>query len=181
MTPIRFHRCEHEQTVGERPVEKQALTLLSSNVNTSPHGKIYGRHFAGDIFKWIFVNEKFCNVIWIRISLRFVPKYQFDNKAALVHVMAWRRIGDKSLPEPVLTQSGTVHWRIYAAPVGRWVNSTAVSNVASTVTTDQVGSVWSKWVLVNIGNLHPVMFKLLWSHNCRTNFDRIVITAEIYR
>ena len=38
----------------------------------------------------------------IRISSKFVPKDQFDNKTALVHVMAWRRIGDKPLPELML-------------------------------------------------------------------------------
>ena len=62
--------------------------------------------FADDIFKHIFkhifLNE---NVkISIRISLKFVPKGPIDNKSALVQVMAWRRTGDKSLPDPMLTQ-----------------------------------------------------------------------------
>ena len=52
-----------------------------------------------DIFKWIFLNE---NVrIPIQISLKFVP---IDNMPALVQVMAWRRTGDKPLPEPMTTQ-----------------------------------------------------------------------------
>ena len=50
-----------------------------------------GRHFADNIFKCIFMNEKFC--ILIRISLKFVPKGLIDNKSALVQVMAWRRTG----------------------------------------------------------------------------------------
>ena len=29
---------------------------------------------------------------------------EIDNKSALVQVMAWRRTGDKPLPEPILTQ-----------------------------------------------------------------------------
>ena len=37
---------------------------------------------ADDIFKFIFVNEKFC--ILIKISLKFVPKGSFDNDLALV-------------------------------------------------------------------------------------------------
>ena len=41
-----------------------------------------GRHFADDIFKCIFVNEKFC--ILIKISLKFVPKVPIDNNTALV-------------------------------------------------------------------------------------------------
>ena len=57
---------------------------------------------ADDIFRCIFVNEKFC--ILIQISLKFVPKGQIDYKSALFQVMAWRRTGDKPLPEPMLTQ-----------------------------------------------------------------------------
>ena len=63
--------------------------------------------FTDDIFKYIFVNEKFC--ILIKISLKFVPKGPIDNKTALVQVMAWRRRGDKPLPEPVLTQFIDAH------------------------------------------------------------------------
>ena len=49
------------------------------------------------------MNEKFG--ILIQISLTFVvTKGQIDNKSALGQVMAWRRIGDKPLPEPMLTQ-----------------------------------------------------------------------------
>ena len=60
-----------------------------------------GRHFADDIFRCIFVNERFC--ISIQISLKFDPRGLIDNKPALVQVMAWRRTGDKPLPESVLT------------------------------------------------------------------------------
>ena len=44
--------------------------------------------------------------IWnsIKISLIFVPKGPIEKKSASVQVMAWHRIGDKPLPEPVLTQ-----------------------------------------------------------------------------
>ena len=41
-----------------------------------------GRHFADDIFRLIFVNEKFCSLI--KISLKFVPKCPIDNNPALV-------------------------------------------------------------------------------------------------
>ena len=46
------------------------------------------------------MNEKFC--ILIKISLKFVPKGPIDNDPALVKIMAWRRIGDKPLSEPML-------------------------------------------------------------------------------
>ena len=57
---------------------------------------------ADDNFKCIFVDEN--ERIPIQISLKFVPRSPIDNKTALVHVMAWRRTGDKQLPEPMLTQ-----------------------------------------------------------------------------
>ena len=69
--------------------------------NSSPPGQ-YGRHFADNIFRCIFMNEKFC--ILIQISLKFVPKGPIDNSPALVQIMAWRRIGDKPLSEPILTR-----------------------------------------------------------------------------
>ena len=59
-----------------------------------------GHHFADGIFKRIFMNE---NVrILIIISLTFVPKGPINNIQALVQIMAWRRLGDKPLSEPML-------------------------------------------------------------------------------
>ena len=71
------------------------------HINSSPPGQ-NGRPFTDDVFKCIFMNEKFC--IWIQISLKFVPKGPIDKKSALDLVMAWHRTGDKPLPEPMLTQ-----------------------------------------------------------------------------
>ena len=53
------------------------------------------------------MNQKFC--ILIRISLKFVPKGQIDNKAVLVQVMAWLRTGGKSLPETMLIQCTDIY------------------------------------------------------------------------
>ena len=39
-----------------------------------------------------------------QFHLSFVPKGSTDNKPELVQVMAWRRTGDKPLPEAMLTQ-----------------------------------------------------------------------------
>ena len=58
--------------------------------------------WADDNFRSIFLNKN--DRISIRISLKFVPRSQIDNKTTLVQVMAWRRTGDKPLPEPNLTQ-----------------------------------------------------------------------------
>ena len=59
-----------------------------------------GRCFADDIFKRIFFNENVC--ISIKISLNCFPKVPINNIAALVQIMAWRRLGDKPLSEPML-------------------------------------------------------------------------------
>ena len=56
---------------------------------------------ADDIFKYISMNGN--DKIPIPLSLKRVPRSQFDNKPALVQVMAWRRTGDKPLPEQMLT------------------------------------------------------------------------------
>ena len=55
---------------------------------------------ADDIFKCIFVNENV--LIAVHISLKFVPKDPIDTIPALVQIMAWRRIGDKLLSEPMM-------------------------------------------------------------------------------
>ena len=58
------------------------------------------RRFADDRFKRIFLNEN--DRISIKISLKFVPKVRINNIPALVHIMAWRRPGDKPLSEPMM-------------------------------------------------------------------------------
>ena len=74
----------------------------TDNLSTSLVHSLFNCHFADDIFKRIFMKEKFC--ILIKISLKCVPKGPFDNKSLLVQVMAWCRPGDKPLSEAMLTQ-----------------------------------------------------------------------------
>ena len=64
-----------------------------------------GRHFADDIFKYIFLNENVS--IAIKISLKFVPKGPINNNLALVQIIAWRRPGDKPLSEPMMVSLPT--------------------------------------------------------------------------
>ena len=70
-----------------------------------------GRHFGRRHFQMLFLewNDR----ILIQISLKFVPMNPIDNKPALVQVMAWRRIGDKPLPEPVMAQFTDAYMRHY--------------------------------------------------------------------
>ena len=58
--------------------------------------------FAEGISRCIFVNETIFSLI--KNSLKFVPKGPIDNNnPASIQIMAWRRIGDKTLSEPMLT------------------------------------------------------------------------------
>ena len=66
---------------------------------------------SDDNFKCIFFNKN--DRIPIRISLKYVPLSPIENKPALVQVIAWRRRGDKWLPEPMLTQFTDIY-----APLG---------------------------------------------------------------
>ena len=60
------------------------------------------RHFADDITRCVFLNETLC--ILIKISPKCVPKGSIDNILPLGYMMAWRRIGDKPLSEPMLAR-----------------------------------------------------------------------------
>ena len=51
--------------------------------------------------------------IQIQISLELVPKSPIDKKPALVQAMAWRRTGDKPLPEPMMTQFTDTYMQHY--------------------------------------------------------------------
>ena len=53
----------------------------SDYINSSPPGQ-NDRHFTDNIFRCIFVNEKF--FILIKASLKFVPKGPNDNNPVLV-------------------------------------------------------------------------------------------------
>ena len=82
---------------------------MPQTLNSSPPGQ-NGHHFVDDIFRCIFVNEKFC--ISIKISLKFVPNSHqpsigLDNGMATNrrHAIIW-------------TNADPIHWRIYAAVGG---------------------------------------------------------------
>ena len=49
--------------------------------------------------------------IQIRVSLKLVPKGPIDDKAVLVQAMAWRRTGDKPLPEPMINKYTDAYMR----------------------------------------------------------------------
>ena len=61
-----------------------------------------GRCIADDILKCVFLNEN----VWISIKIHwiFVPKDLVDNNPALIRILAWHRVVDKPLSEPMLTR-----------------------------------------------------------------------------
>ena len=76
---------------------------------------------ADDISKlWIFLNEN--DRIPTRISPKFVLRSPIHNKLALLQVMAWCRIGDKPLPEPMITQftDAYIHNKLPLLQVMAW-------------------------------------------------------------
>ena len=78
----------------DAPVHSGPLLLKRVLLNTL-RPKHYGRHFADNIFKCIFLKEN----LWIslKISLNFVHRVRINRIPALVQIMAGRRIGDKPL------------------------------------------------------------------------------------
>ena len=94
------------------------LTSATNIINTL-RPRQNGRHFADDIFKYIFLNEN----VWIpiKISLKFVPKGRMNNIPALVQMMAWRRPGDKPLSEPMMVSLPTHTCICVTRPP--WVNA----------------------------------------------------------
>ena len=64
-------------------------------------------HLADDIYKCIFLKEKFC--ILIRRSLKFVPQSPINDKSVLVQPTTWYQTGDKPLPE------SNDDWSIYVS------------------------------------------------------------------
>ena len=64
---------------------------------------------ADEMIKHIFLNEN--NTIYIKISLKSIPKGLIDNKSALIQVRAWRRQGDKPIPEENMSQFTDAYMR----------------------------------------------------------------------
>ena len=87
-------------------------------MNSSAPGQ-NGHCFTKDIFRCIFMNEKFC--VWIKISLKYVPKGLINNNAALVEIMSWCWIDDKPLSETMLKQPSSM--TLICSTRGRWVNT----------------------------------------------------------
>ena len=88
------------------------VTSLNTDINSSTPEQ-NGRHFADDIFKCIFVNEKFRNSV--KSLLNCILEGPIDNNPALDKTMAWHQKGDKPLFETMLNRFTDAYMRhIYA-------------------------------------------------------------------
>ena len=73
------------------------LSYINIGVNTLRPRENY-RHFADDIFKYIFLNKN----AWILLKFSIFLKVPIDNIPSLVKIMVWRRPGDEPLSEPMM-------------------------------------------------------------------------------
>ena len=96
-------------------------------VNSSPPGQ-NGRHFAGNIFRCIFVNEKFC--ILIQISLKFVPKWQY------VSIGLGNGLAPNRRQAITWTNDDLVHWCIYVALGGDELTHCSLGDL------DEISEMW---------------------------------------
>ena len=91
--------CEKGTCAPEEKYKHYSNECIPLKLTHLPPGQ-NGQHFADNIFRCIFVNEKFCNLF--RISLKFVPQGPIDNNQSLIQIMAWRWPGVKPLSEPMM-------------------------------------------------------------------------------
>ena len=111
--------------------------MVDSWLNSYPRGQ-KGRLFADDILRCIFVNEIY-NIL-IKISLKVVSKGPTGNDPALV--LAWLRIGDKPLSEPILTRFTDAYVRHYLEMSKsnlRYINILHFNLKSITLNTKQLG------------------------------------------
>ena len=94
-----FHDCTFMLTLNSSPPPDK-MAAISQTI-------------FSDAFSWL---KSF--VFWLNFTEVF-PKGPDDNNPVLVQIMAWRRIGDKPLSEPMLTRFTDPY---ICGTRGRWVN-----------------------------------------------------------
>ena len=99
-----FRNSVHERLTILFPHSIQGLWIITlGDVACLTHLPLDKMAAISDICRYFFVNERFC--ILIKISLKFVLKGPVGHNPALVQIMAWRRIGVKTLSEPMWPNS----------------------------------------------------------------------------
>ena len=128
------------------------------------------RHFADGTFSCIFVTKKFW--ISIRISPKFVPKGPVDNNPALLKIMAWHRIGNKPLFEPMPTRFTDTYMRHYGETSFKNLGAVSIKRCRLT-------SIWTpipipgKTVFISMFSL-----KILWLFtHCPCHYNDVIMGA----
>ena len=91
-------------------VQFMASAVRQQGINKHIEAETNPRQFADDLSKWIFFNIEKVSIS-LKISQKFVLKFPINNIPAFVQIMAWRRPGTKTLPEPMMV----INWRRYAS------------------------------------------------------------------
>ena len=90
-----------------------------------------GCHFTDSIFKCISLNEN----VWILIK-KFVPRGPVNNIPALVQIMAWCRLGNKPLSEPMMVSLVTHICTTWS----QWVNPKRMEKSMR-----KLATIWVQW------------------------------------
>ena len=110
---MRLRLCSNKQSLFRRKRMSVSSCMFHriqmSTFNSSSPGQ-NGCHFADDIFRCIFVNDKLCIVI--KISLKFVLKGSVDNYPII-------GLDNGLVPNRqqaiIWTNADSIHWCIYSA------------------------------------------------------------------
>ena len=130
---------------------------------------------SSDAFSWM---KSFV----FKISLKFVPKGPIDNNPALFQIMAWRRIGDKPLSEPILIRFTDAFMRLLWAlwadfiHILSWVFMDPLRNRVvcdAIISCDGILNNKSRWIL------KLVRFKWSFASNFGTRYPSLVISLWI--
>ena len=122
--------------------------LNSLNTMNTLRPRQNGRHFADDVFKWIFLNEN----VWISIdiSLKLVPKGPIYNIQALAQIMASRR------QAIVWTNDGLFCWRTWYASIGLNLTGIPPSRLL-------------QWVRCSVPGMYTIAFLI---RHCLKNLEK---------
>ena len=91
---LRVKRCNTDDK------EKNGMSYTGELSGLTHWGREKWPTFRRRHFKMHFLNKN--TSISINISLKFVPDGRITNIPSLVQIMAWRRLGDKPLSEPMM-------------------------------------------------------------------------------
>ena len=102
LTDVRKQSYDCQYLMMIRKCTYFSLFHLIYLINSSPPGQ-HGRHFADNIFRSIFANEK--HSILIKICLKFIPKGPLNNTSGN---------GAEQATSVSWTNADRAHWRLYA-------------------------------------------------------------------